>query len=416
MNIALMTNNYKPFMGGVPISIERLAESLRLLGHSVTVFAPSYREQEEEENVFRYAALTQNFIGGIVLPNPMDHRIEREFRRKKFDLIHVHHPMLIGRTAVYLAKKYHIPLVFTYHTRYEQYLSYVKGISAMERWAGRDGLRGQCSEGCLHLVKDRLMPFYLKSFLKYCDLIFAPTEGMENYLRRTCGIPEEKLRVLPTGLKESQFLSDPDLKYRLRRQYGALDKTLFATVSRMSHEKNVEFLLSGLSVLKTEYAEDFKMLMVGDGPDRVYYERMSRELGLSENVIFVGEVPNRDINLYLGAADAFLFASRTETQGIVVLEAFAEAVPVLAVRASGVCDLVRSGYNGFLTDEDTGKYAAVLNAFIKGRYDRQTLRENALRTALKYREEAVAMRAVHYYNDIIQRECSVRRGFKPLPG
>ena len=93
MKIALMTNNYKPYMGGVPISIERLKRGLEALGHEVTVFAPTYEEQQQEENVFRYASGMKHFIGGIVLPNPFDRRIDREFARQKFDIIHVHHPV-----------------------------------------------------------------------------------------------------------------------------------------------------------------------------------------------------------------------------------------------------------------------------------------------------------------------------------
>ena len=92
-------------MGGVPISIERLKRGLEAQGHQVTVFAPTYEEQEQEENVFRYATCMKHFIGGIVLPNPFDMRIEKEFRRQQFDIIHVNHPMLIGRMAVYLSKK-----------------------------------------------------------------------------------------------------------------------------------------------------------------------------------------------------------------------------------------------------------------------------------------------------------------------
>ena len=148
MKIALMTNNYKPFMGGVPISIERLKKGLEVLGHQVTVFAPTYEEQVEEENVFRYATCMRKFIGGIVLPNPFDRRIEEEFQKHDFDIIHVHHPMLIGRTAVYLSRKYNVPLAFTYHTRYEQYVECYTGLKLIERLtplylrAGNEGLSG----------------------------------------------------------------------------------------------------------------------------------------------------------------------------------------------------------------------------------------------------------------------------------
>ena len=402
MKIALMTNNYKPFMGGVPISVERLAYGLRSLGHSVTVFAPTYEEQQEEENVFRYATLTKRFIGGIVLPNPLDIRIEREFKRQEFELIHVHHPMLIGRTAVYLSKKYNIPLVFTYHTRYEQYLSYVKGIAALERCAEeKDGPAAEWSKDCLHLIKNRFMPAYLNTFLKNCDFIFAPTASMKRYLQEACNVPKERLGILPTGLQGRQYLVSAEDKRWIKKRYDALNKPLFLTVSRMSHEKNIVFLMESLARLKQICNRDFRMLMVGDGPDLEEYKMLCKERELCENVIFVGAVPNEKISAYFAAADAFLFTSKTETQGIVILEAFAGATPVLAVEASGVSDLVQTGYNGVLTEENVEKYADVLKGFLEGVFDRLELGENAFQTALRYKEDAVALRASDYYNKIV---------------
>lgn len=402
MKIALMTNNYKPFMGGVPISVERLAAGLRSLGHSVTVFAPTYEEQQEEENVFRYATLAKRFIGGIVLPNPLDIRIEREFKKQEFELIHVHHPMLIGRTAVYLSKKYNIPLVFTYHTRYELYLSYVKGIAALERCAGEeDGPAAEWSKDCLHLIKNRFMPTYLNTFLKDCDFIFAPTASMEQYLQEACHVPKERIGILPTGLQGRQYLVGAEDKHRIKKHYDALNKPLFLTVSRMSHEKNITFLLESLARLKEICDRDFRMLMVGDGPDLEEYKALCKDRKLCENVIFVGAVPNEETSAYFAAADAFLFASKTETQGIVILEAFAGATPVLAVEASGVSDLVRTGYNGILTEENAEKYTEVLKGFLEGRFDRLELGENAFQTALEYKEEAVALRAADYYNRVV---------------
>ena len=125
-----MTNNYKPFVGGVPISIELLAKGLIAAGHEVTVFAPAAATVPADSGltvcdgvpVLRYASLPYCFLGGAACPNPFDPRIEEEFRRCRYDIIHVHHPMLIGRTAVRLSRRYRVPLVFTYHTRYDQYL------------------------------------------------------------------------------------------------------------------------------------------------------------------------------------------------------------------------------------------------------------------------------------------------------
>ncbi len=389
MRIALMTNNYKPIVGGVPISIERLARGLRAMGHQVTVFAPSYGDgkgrdgdegQPDAEGVFRYSTLLRHFIGGIVLPNPYDRRIEEEFVKNDYDIIHVHHPVLISRTAVYLSRKYDIPLVFTYHTRYEQYVKcYTKGLLRLEK----------------------VMPLYLHAFLRHCSYVFAPTAGMREYLVNECRMAPEKTGILPTGIEAENFEVSGGEADVLRKSVHAERIPLLLTVSRMAQEKNVDFLLESLALVKEYYKKPFRMLMVGDGPDREALEKKCARLGLKDHVIFTGKVSNDKIAPYFKAADLFLFASKTETQGIVILEAFAGSTPVVAVRATGVEDLVEDGKNGFLTTEEPHVYAAQLTAVLQGAYDRHALEENARRTAECYREEAVARKAVCYYNNII---------------
>lgn len=385
MRIALMTNNYKPVMGGVPVSIERLKRGLEAQGNQVTVFAPTYREQEQEENVFRYATCMNRFIGGIVLPNPFDLRIEKEFKRQQFDIIHVHHPMLIGRTAVYLSGKYGIPLVFTYHTRYEKYAEcYTKGL----------------------LKLDSLMPLYLHTFLRHCDFVFSPTAGIRDYLETICKVPGHRLGILPTGIENRNFCVTEEEKNRIRRKYlpeGLTgDIPLLLTVSRMAQEKNVTFLLESIAMLKRRYRKPFRMVLVGDGPDRVRYEKLCKELDITEETVFTGMLPNQETAAYFGAADAFLFASKTETQGIVILEAFAGGTPVLAVRASGVEDLVDTGVNGVLTEEDREAYCSALLDFCEGRLDRAYLSANASASGLLYREETVAQEAARVYNEVVR--------------
>lgn len=419
MRVALMTNNYKPIIGGVPISIERLAAGLVRMGHEVTIFAPSYAKSEEteqqdveltnsaesgicEEQVFRYATALKHFIGGIVLPNPFDINIEREFRKKSYDIIHVHHPMLIGRTAVYLSGKYKIPLVFTYHTRYEQYVKYyTHGIGRV----------------------DKIMPLYLRTFLRHCDFVFAPTGGMQQYLTEKCRVSPEKTGVLPTGIDEKTFTATPEQGDEVRAFYQAERMPLLLTVSRMAQEKNVAFLLESLAKVKSLYGKPFRMLMIGEGPDKNMLKMRSEELGLEDTVIFTGTVPNERIAPYYKAADGFLFASRTETQGIVVLEAFAGGTPVIAVKATGVEDVVDDGINGFLTGEDTDEYAGKVTEFLNllqgedtGCMSCEKLSANAFQKSSLYREEAVARKAVRYYNDVIaQKAMQKKRDIRLLP-
>lgn len=145
MRIAMLTNNYRPFVGGVPISVERQAEELIKLGHQVTVFAPMYGETQEEreavlaadvsapEQVVRYGTQKRKMDNGMVYPSFYPSEIMEAFERDEFDCIHVHHPMFVGPCALYLKRKYRLPLIYTYHTRYEDYLHYIPGLRVDEK-------------------------------------------------------------------------------------------------------------------------------------------------------------------------------------------------------------------------------------------------------------------------------------------
>lgn len=379
MKIAMMTNNYKPFLAGVPISIERLSQGLRELGHEVTVFAPTYKQQMVEKDVVRYRTFTEGPAGGIAIPNVWDAQIEKVFEKEQFDLIHVHHPMLIGKTAVSLSKKYGIPLVFTYHTRYEQYLHYLKPMQYLKK----------------------AVPLYLKKFLVHCDHVFAPTQGMEDYLIQECGQLGDKVSVLPTGLQEDSYHPDENQKQSIRERYCHEGEHLFLCVSRLAEEKNIGFLLRSLAEYKRQVAAPFKMLFVGDGPNREEYEKEVKRLHLDAEVVFTGKVANEELKNYYGAADLFLFASKTETQGIVILEAMAAGLPVIAVKASGVEDLVYNGLNGFLVPEETELFARCMMDILTYKEKRMFLQAGAARYAENFKEEKIAALAVACYEQVL---------------
>lgn len=385
MKIAMMTNNYKPFLAGVPISIERLAEGLKALGHQVVVFAPSYDDQQQEEDVVRYGSLLRGIAGGASLPNSLDPRIERSFREGNFDVIHVHHPMMIGSTACFLSWKYQVPLVFTYHTRYEQYLHYI----------GMPGLK-------------KAMPMYLRHRLKNCSLVIAPTPHIGEYLENI-GI-SAPVRVLPTGIMGDSFKPDEEAAMKLRKSLSGGREHLFCTVARLAKEKNLEFLLESLWFYKQAAGSNFKLVLIGDGPYRSTLVRRATELGLSEEIIFAGKVPNEEIKNYCGASELFLFTSRSETQGIVLLEAMAAGTPVLALEATGTEDIVRNGVNGYMTQmsgEEKTEGRAAQQAFawklmdILEKKELDILRQGAVDTACGYECSHVARKAEEYYRAVL---------------
>ena len=400
MKIALMTNNYKPIVGGVPISIERLASGLKALGHDVTIFAPTYEGVGEEEGVFRYKTLIKEFKGGIVFPNSLDPAIEREFKNGHYDVIHVHHPVLIGNTAVYLSKKYNIPLTFTYHTRYEQYLSYANAIKRLDTLSAHNGPIGSTAKNIRRFINESVVPSYIRSFSKKCDCVFAPTPGMKEYLNLDCKVNEEKLRVLPTGLEETEYSPEKEKIKSIRSRYIKNGEFLFTSVSRISQEKNIDFLLDAVECLKKKTQIPFRLLMLGDGPERERYEAEVNKRGLTE-VIFLGKVDNSEVKNYCAASDAFLFASKSETQGIVILEALAVSVPVIAVKATGVEDVVEDGENGILTNEDVEEFSSRLYSFMRGDINIDLMEQKALDTAIKYKEEKVAFAAANAYKAAI---------------
>lgn len=385
MKIAMMTNNYKPFVAGVPISVEKLSVGLRALGHQVTVFAPSYDEQDTEEDVIRYGALLKGVAGGFSVPNSLDPKIERAFWEGHFDVIHVHHPMMIGATARYLSWKYHVPLVSTYHTRYEQYLHYV-GLTGLERF----------------------WPIYLRRTLGACNMVFAPTPHIRDYLRET-GI-NPPIEVLPTGLSKTAFYPDQQKAKRLREQFCEGRPFLFCTVARLAKEKNLEFLLESLALYKQKAGPCFKLLLIGKGPYREKLCRRIGELALTEEIILTGEVRNEDMKEYCAASDLFLFSSRSETQGIVLLEAMAVGTPVLALRATGTDDIVINGVNGYMTQvsgdspkdriQDARVFADKAMAILSGK-ELETLKQGAKETANKYDCQEIAERASSYYREVI---------------
>lgn len=378
MRIAMFTNNYKPYIGGVPVSIEHLAEALRKRGNSVYVFAPSYKGQTEEEYVIRYPSFPVK-IAGAPVPNVLTKLFLKKVEELDIDIIHVHHPAIVGNVALSIRRKLGIPVVFTYHTRYEEYLHYIKTLEKIEQNTG-------------------VIDWYLKRFCNRCDMLIAPTPGIRSYLNeKNIDTP---VGVLPTGIPEESFSADKTSAAEIRHRYLGSADYLFCTVARLAEEKNLMFQLKGLRQLKDDLAKKgktYRHLMIGEGPERDKLMVKIRELGLSDNIILTGNIKNQEIRNYQAAADLFLFTSKSETQGIVLLEAMAQGNPVVAVDATGVRDIVRHGENGFLTKEHEKEWAAHVCQILNDRVLWKHMQEEAVKTAEDYLESTVAERAELYY-------------------
>ncbi len=401
MIIAMLTNNYKPFVGGVPISIERLTNGLRSLGHEVYIFAPSYEGEVEEPYVIRYHSRKKKLKGEYVIPDIFDPRIEEVFSSIPFDVIHVHHPMLMGYTAQYFSRKYHIPVVFTYHTRYEQYLHYILPYA---KWKNQTGKTGHgtfrsLEKKILYNGSEKLVMIHNRIFTNQCDLVFAPTPSIKEYLEEH-GTNTE-VEVIPTGLSGKEFEFNKGKVKEIRKKYLTGKKYLFCTVSRLEKEKNIEFILDGLKLLKEKRGDCFRILVIGDGSLKGELNTRVTELGLTDNVIFCGLIPHEELPDYYHACDLFLFASQSETQGIVLLEAMAAGLPVISVRGSGVSDVVNDGRNGFMTDMDINSWEEKIEQVLNKKYLWEDMKKEAVKVAKQYLAVQVAKNVEQYYRNVL---------------
>ncbi|MDV4150545.1 glycosyltransferase [Clostridium sp. AL.422] len=402
MKIAMLTNNYKPFVGGVPISIERLSNGLRELGHEVYIFAPTYENQEEEEYVIRYKSVRYKISGGIVIPNMFDKEIEGKFKSLNIDMIHVHHPVIMGQTALYLGKKYNIPVAYTYHTRYEQYLHYIKPYRALEENAKKneENYLGEFEDSILNFAEEKLVPGFVRYFTNKCDLVFAPTNMMKEYLINNN--TKTRIEVMPTGLNENYFKEENETVNEIRKKYKGDKKYLFCTVSRLSKEKNIEFIINGIKSVKDKIGNSFNTLIIGEGPEKEALIEMVKEFNLKENITFLNKIDNKEIGNYYKACDLFLFASKSETQGIVLIEAMAAKLPVVAIKASGVVDIVVNDKNGYMTNENIDEWSEKVKDIVTNYEKMNELKYGAYNEALKYLNSNIAKKAEYNYEYTIK--------------
>ncbi|MCK9516439.1 MAG: glycosyltransferase [Ottowia sp.] len=377
--IAMMTNNYLPFIGGVPISIDRLRRGLEHLGHRVRIIAPSYANEDDGSNdVVRIPSLwNMGQHSEFRLANPLSWRIGNELRSLSPDLIHIHHPFWLGWTAQWQARQLRVPTVFTYHTRLEHYSHFVP-------------LPGP-------LFRNLIAHTIVRRFANRCNVVIVPTVSAEEYLR-VIGVTVP-IYVLPTGVDFNWYQTPkPEVVNRLRCKHRIQrSQRVLLSVSRLSQEKNIDFLLVAADALRRRSTQPFRFLIVGEGEEHQRLQERIDTLDLADVVTLVGAVTPKDIVTYYQLADAFVFASKSETQGMVILEAMAAGLPVVAVRSSGIDDLVQHERNGYKTAADIGAWVAATQRLIEDDALRLNMAQCALGTASRYTIDRLANEVSEIY-------------------
>ncbi len=376
MRIVMMTNTYLPHVGGVARSVTAFSEAYRRLGHEALVIAPEFEGRDpHEQGVVRVPAI-QKFNGSdFSLILPVSGALDDAIARFEPHIVHAHHPFLIGSAALRLACRLALPLVFTHHTMYEEYTHYVPGDSPLLK---------------------RFVATLSTHYANACQRVFVPSASIATLIRER-GVTTP-IEIVPTGVgRESFEVGDgAGLRAALGIARGAF---VVGHVGRLAPEKNLAYLGAALTRFVATHPQAVA-LVVGGGPCANELRALARAAGVTARFVLTGPLDHPLLASAYRAMDVFAFASKTETQGIVLTEALAAGVPVIALDAPGAYEAVVDGENGLLleADADMDRFVAALSEVAALRPAvRRTLAKRALATACERDIDRCAARALEIY-------------------
>ena len=375
LRIAFVTNNYIPYSGGVVSSINAFAQQLMECGHEVLIIALDFLGDQHDDPpyVVRVPSLFcfTYYANPLCVPWRPDAQVLQILKKFNPDVVHAHHPFLLGQSALQAARELRVPIVFTYHTMYELYTHYVPLYQPLVKLAVKKKVARFCED---------------------VDHIIAPSSAVRNLLtNQTIKTP---VTIIPSPLRPEFFDSSQSSEDKKKSVFRLL------LVSRLVKEKNVSFVLDVFCKLDPKR---FALTIVGYGDEQeALREYAYKKLKLSDKQVdFVIKPPKSELIRLYREADLFLFPSTTDTQGIVLAEAMAGGTPVVAVDGPGQRDIVRNGENGFIV-ESAGQMIEKIKQIVNDDDLLVNLQRGALATAQQYRPEALTEQLMHLYESLIK--------------
>jgi len=337
MRIGLMIDSYKPYISGITNQVELSKKYLELAGHDVYIFTfgdPKYKD-DNEARVIRTVGLPLADTGFY-----LSLRYSRKAKQllQTMDIVHVHHPFLSGRLALRYCRPLQIPIVFTYHSRYDLMAQAYFPIMPEE-------------------ISHGMLQAYMPSFCAATELVTTPTQGMIKVLRDLK--VEVPIEVIPNGIDIKNFQTATPLS---RTEFGfKQDDILLVYTGRIALEKNIPFLLQSFSGV-AQALPNTHLLIIGTGIQTYEEEikQMVTDMNMNERIHFIGKVEYKNLPSYLAMCDIFVTASVAETFGMTNVEAMGAGLPVMGIDSVGVGDIVEDGVTGLLATHDLPAFTAKL--------------------------------------------------------
>ncbi len=379
MRIGMFTDIYRPAVNGVTRSIDLTKTELEAQGHTVYVFAPAVRGEPPEPGVVRIPSFKRLSpfreapIGVSYVPF-----FTRRVRPLKLDVIHTHLPFFVGALGYRMADRLGLPKIHTYHTHLTEYAHYAPPVPGLRRPV-RAGLKQLAARYC-----------------NRSDAVIAPSSAVERLLR-SYGV-SVPITVNPTGIVCSEFrrLAPHEREAVWQHYLVPADRRIILFGGRLAKEKNLVFLVrAAAGILRDDPA--VHLVFAGGGPFEGALRRHIHSAGLAGQATITGFVPKDEMARIMGAADLFAFPSATDTQGIVLAEALAAGLPVVALDLLGPKDMVRSGRNGYLVPPDEQAFADKLRLLLADDALRQRMSAAAIEDARCFSVEVTAARLLGVY-------------------
>lgn len=391
MRIGLFTDTYPPYINGVSTSVLMLKQGLEKLGHKVYVVTVNSENfhYKKEDDVLMIPGVPIGILD-FRMTSLYPLRAQKIIKSWNLDVIHTHTEFGVGSFARLIAKQYNIPLVHTYHTMYEEYIYYIT--------------KGYFDGASKKLVE------YLTLFLcdKTVEELIVPTKKTYDLFKEKYKVKRD-VHIIPSGIDVTRFYRENINKKELENLKKELnikkDDFIILYVGRIAKEKNIEFLINNLKDISKKIPKT-KMVIVGDGPDMNDLALLVHKNKLDKKVIFTGKVPWNDIPKYYQLANVFVTSSKTETQGLTVIEAMAASKVVVAIKDESFLLVMTDQQDGLLFETEE-EYKNLIYKIYSDKKFADMIAKQARITANQYNPVVYAKRVLKIYESVINKDTNV---------
>lgn len=379
MNVAIFSNNYLPRVSGPAYAIEILRTNLEALGHNVYIFAPQYYNCDDRSaKIIRVPSLSVPHRIFYPIPLAKLSNIEVIFKTLNIDIIHSHHPIMLGAAALKFSKKYSIPLIYSYHSQWDRYLYKFFPVFPFN-------------------YISKIFKGINLNYMENAEAITVPNEVFKNQFSSKL---RKKISVIPFPIAPLFFKKIPSAPFKIKKKLNLFgnSKIIFCA-TRLSFEKNVDFLIEAFSLVKKP---NVFLVIAGDGVAKITIKNIIKTLNLTDKVILLGQIPHPELPLFYQGCDVFAQVSDFETQCLALNEAMASGCLIVAKSADYLKGVIKNEINGYISRGTINDFARKLTLALEKNEKHILFKKQAKQSAKKLAGFKIAQKFSTIYQQALK--------------